>query len=42
MTKIIIGFVLGVVISTIGFSGLARLADKGVSTIKQTSQDMAK
>jgi hypothetical protein len=42
MTKIIIGFILGIVVSTIGFSGLARLADQGVSTIKQTSQEMAK
>jgi hypothetical protein len=42
VTKLIIGFVLGVIVSTIGFSGLARVADRGVESIKQTSQEVAK
>ena len=42
MTKFIVGFVLGIVISTIGFAGLARLADRGVEQLKQTSQEAAK
>ena len=42
MAKFIIGFVLGVVVSTIGFSGLARVADRGVESIKQTSQEVSK
>jgi hypothetical protein len=42
MTKFIIGFVLGIVVSTIGFSGLARMADRGVDQLKQTSQEVAK
>lgn len=42
MTKLIIGFVLGVVVSTIGFSGLARVADRGVEHLKETSQEVAK
>jgi hypothetical protein len=42
MTKLIIGFVLGVIVSTIGFTGLARVADRGVESIKQTSQEVAK
>jgi hypothetical protein len=42
MTKFIIGFVLGVVVSTIGFTGLARVADRGVEHLKETSQEVAK
>ncbi len=42
MIKLIIGFVLGVVVSTIGFTGLARVADRGVESIKQTSQEVTK
>jgi hypothetical protein len=42
MTKLIIGFVLGVVVSTIGFTGLARVADRGVEHLKETSQEVAK
>jgi hypothetical protein len=42
MIKLIIGFVLGVVVSTIGFTGLARVADRGVESIKQTSQEVSK
>ena len=42
MIKLIIGFVLGVVVSTIGFTGLARVADRGVEHLKQTSQEVAK
>jgi hypothetical protein len=42
MIKLITGFVLGVVVSTVGFTGLARVADRGVESIKQTSQEVAK
>jgi len=42
MTNLIIGFVLGVVVSTIGFTGLARVADRGVEHLKETSQEVAK
>jgi len=42
MSKFIIGFILGIVVSTIGFSGLARMADRGVDQLKQTSQEVAK
>ena len=42
MTKLIVGFVLGVVVSTIGFTGLARVADRGVEQLKETSQEIAK
>ena len=42
MTKLIIGFVLGVVVSTIGFGGVARLLDRGVDTVKTQAQDLAR
>jgi hypothetical protein len=38
--QFIIGIVFGIVISTIGFSGVARVLDKSVDTIKQTSQQI--
>ena len=42
MTKLIVGFVIGVVVSTIGFTGLPRVADRGVEHLKETSQEVAK
>lgn len=38
--QFIIGIVFGIIISTIGFSGVARVLDKSVDTIKQTSQQI--
>ena len=42
MKNLIIGFVLGLVVATVGFSGVARLLDKGVETIKTQSQELAR
>ena len=42
MRHLIVGFVLGLVVATVGFSGVARLLDKGVETIKTQSQELAK
>jgi hypothetical protein len=42
MRNLIVGFVLGLVVATVGFSGVARLLDKGVETIKTQSQELAK
>jgi hypothetical protein len=41
MSKLIIGFVLGLVVSAVGFSGIARMFDRGVETIQQTSKELA-
>ena len=41
MSKLIIGFILGLVVSAVGFSGIARMFDKGVETIQQTSKELA-
>ena len=42
MTKMLIGFILGVVVSTIGFGGVARLLDRGVDTVRTQAQDLAR
>lgn len=41
MTRILIGIVIGIVIATIGFGGIARLLDRGVQTIQQQSKELA-
>ena len=41
MTKFILGFVLGLVVATVGFSGVARIMDSGVQTIQQTTKELA-
>jgi len=41
MSKLIIGFILGLVVSAVGFSGLARMFDKGVHTIQTQSKELA-
>jgi hypothetical protein len=42
MVKIAIGFILGLVVATVGFSGVARILDRGIDTVKTQSQEMAK
>jgi hypothetical protein len=41
MSKILIGFVLGLIVAAVGFSGIARIADKGVQTIQTQSKELA-
>jgi capsular polysaccharide biosynthesis protein len=41
MRNLIIGFVLGLVISAVGFSGIARMFDRGIQTIQETSREFA-
>jgi len=42
MTKLAIGFVLGLIVATVGFSGVARIMDHGVEAVKTQSQELAK
>lgn len=42
MTKLIIGFVLGVVVAAVGFGGIARMLDRGVEQIQQQSKELAR
>jgi uncharacterized membrane protein YtjA (UPF0391 family) len=39
MMNMLIGFILGVVVSTIGFTGVAQYADQGVAKIKEITQE---
>lgn len=41
MIKFVAGFVLGVVVTSVGFAGIARMLDRGVETIQQTSKELA-
>jgi hypothetical protein len=42
MKGVIIGFVLGLVVATVGFSGVAKILDRGIETVKTQSQELAK
>ena len=41
MKQFIIGTVFGLVLATVGFSGIARIMDRGVDTVKTQSQELA-
>ena len=38
----IIAFILGIVVATIGFTGVASIADKGVQKVQEVTRDAAK
>ena len=42
MKNFLIGTVFGIVVSTVGFSGIAKIADSGVEKVKQVTVDQAK
>jgi len=42
MKAFILGTVFGLVLATVGVSGIVRMFDKGVDTVKTHSQEMAK
>jgi len=42
MKSFILGTVFGVMLATVGFSGIARMLDRGVETVKTQSQELAK
>jgi len=42
MRNLIIGFVVGLVVATVGFSGVARIFDNGVETIKSGAKELSK
>jgi hypothetical protein len=41
MKGIFIGFILGLVVATVGFGGVARMLDHGVESVKSHSQQLA-
>jgi hypothetical protein len=42
MTKFLVGIVVGITISTVGVSDIARMIEKGVDTTKSIVQETAK
>ena len=42
MTNFLVGVVLGIVVATVGFSGIAKIADKGVDKVKEVTVEQAK
>jgi hypothetical protein len=42
MKSFIIGTVFGIVICTVGFSGIARMFDHGVSKVQEVAKEAAK
>lgn len=42
MLKLLIGFILGLAVATVGFNGLAKVADKGVTQAQTVLKDAAK
>lgn len=41
MRNILIGFILGIVVATVGFSGVARILDNGIGAVKNQSKELA-
>jgi hypothetical protein len=42
MKAFILGTIFGLVLATVGFSGIARILDHGVATVKSQSEQLAK
>lgn len=42
MTKFIVGVIVGIAVATVGFSGLAKMADKGVTQVQTVVKDASK
>jgi hypothetical protein len=42
MTKLAIAFVLGIIVGTVGLTGVINVAQKGVDMVKTQSQELAK
>ena len=42
MTKLLVGFILGIIVATVGFSGIAKMLDKCVDKVKEVTIEQAK
>lgn len=42
MKNFLIGTVFGIIVATVGFSGIAKLLDNGVEKVKQVTVEQAK
>jgi len=42
MRSFILGTVFGLILATVGFSGIAKMLDRGVETVKTQSTELAR
>lgn len=42
MMQFIIGVVVGIIVATVGLTGIAQMADKGVSKMQETVKEVAR
>jgi len=42
VAKFIVGFVFGIVVCTVGFAGIAKIFDNGVSQVQAVAREAAK
>lgn len=42
MVSHIIAFVAGIIVATVGFTGIANIADKGVTKVQEVTREVAK
>ncbi len=42
MTKFVLGFVVGLIVASVGFGGIARILDRGVQEIQTQSKELAR
>jgi len=42
MKNFILGAVFGLILATVGISGIAKIVDKGIVTVKEQSQELSK
>lgn len=42
MSKFIIGVVFGIIVCTVGFSGIARMVDNGLSKVQSVAKDASR
>lgn len=40
--KLIVAFILGVIVATVGVTGITRLLDRGVQTMQEQVRDLSK
>ena len=42
MDRFFIGVIVGIVLATVGMSGIARVVDKGIDVVKEQSREYAR
>lgn len=42
MRNFVLGFIFGIVVATVGFSGIARILDNGINKTKEIAVETAK